>query len=114
MKKKPAPRRFGALTVFPLIPAAVRTFSALRLTMKPGAQTPSIYHRKTNEFFFILRGSAKARINGRSVRFKKGDFAFLPAKTRHQFEAGPAGVEVLDIFIPRLDLDNPDIRTVEQ
>lgn len=103
-------RSFGALLVRALLDRPeVGRFSVLHIELKPGTGAPELYHRKTEEFFLVLRGSAVGRIGGRTRRFRAGDFCFLPAGCLHRFEAGPEGVEILDVFAPRLDLSAPDI-----
>ncbi len=103
-------RRFGVLGVRPLLDRQlVKEFSVLHIVLKPGAEAPTLFHRKTHEFFFVLRGGASGRIDGKRWRFKQGDYCFLPAGSLHQFTAGPAGIELLDVFGPRLDLRRPDI-----
>lgn len=104
-----AARRFGALTFRRLTRRAGSRMTVLHITMKPGAKAPALYHARTDEFFFVLRGGARGRV-GRLLRsFRAGDGVFLPAGTRHEFTAGPAGVELLDIFVPGFDMRRPDI-----
>ena len=103
-------KRFGALYIKALFEDARRgRLSVLHVRLKPGAAAPALYHRRTDEFFFVLKGSVSGRIGGRRRRFKAGDFCFLPAGTVHEFKAGPRGLETLDVFFPRLSLSKPDV-----
>lgn len=102
-------RRFGALSVKPMLGAKGHPMSALHISMKPHSEAPELYHAKTDEYFYILRGSSSGTVNGRKRRFRAGDFCFLPSGTLHHFRAGPKGVELIDVFVPRLDLASPDI-----
>ena len=81
--------------------------------MPPNASHPAILHRKTDEFFIVLEGSSIANIDGKRHKFSKGGFAFLPRGTTHQFTAGRQGTKVLSLFLPALDLDQPDIVPAE-
>lgn len=102
--------RFGALRVKALLdgPGGKR-LSVQHVRMAPGAKAPALYHRKTDEVFFVVAGSVSGRIGRKRVSLKKGDCAYLPRGTVHEFTAGPKGVEVLDVFFPGLDLRRPDV-----
>lgn len=86
----------------------------LHVSIEPGGRAPAILHRRTAEFFLVLAGGSRGRLGGRPVRFRKGDFAHIPPGTAHQFTAGPEGTELLDVFVPALDLDDPDIVELER
>ena len=101
-------RRYGALRITPLTGPKQKGFSVLHIRVGPNLAGPSLYHRRTQEFFYVLSGSSSGVIGGRKVRFKRGDSAFIPAGTPHRFIAGPSGTELLDVFVPPLDLDAPD------
>lgn len=106
-----AAKVFGPLNVrFLLNAPKTSPFSALLVSMKPGASHPPIRHDRTWEFFLILRGSNMARIGGRARLLKRGDYACMPPGVSHAFHAGPRGVEVLVIFSPAMDFQlKPDI-----
>lgn len=108
-KNKPARRRFGALEVRPLTPSSVKPFCVLDLRMRPGAFAPALLHRRTAEFFWVLEGSASGIVDGKRVRFRRGQYAYLPPGVVHQFRAGPKGIRLLEVFAPALDLGAPDI-----
>lgn len=97
------------MTVQQLAGRRGQPFSVLRIRMEPGARAPELFHARTHEFFLILKGSSSGMVGGRRRVFRAGDFAYMPAGTLHEFRAGPRGVELLDVFSPRLDLDQPDI-----
>ncbi len=105
-----AERAFGSLGIQFLVRGGPRApVTAMRVAMKPGASHAPLYHEVTSEFILVLKGSLDARIGGRRRRCGKGDYVFLPPKTTHEFHAGAAGVEVLSVFTPALDMRNPDI-----
>ncbi|MBI5595424.1 MAG: cupin domain-containing protein [Elusimicrobia bacterium] len=102
--------RFGVLRVKALLdgPGGKR-LSVQHVRMGPRAKAPALCHRRTDEIFFVVSGTVSGRIGGKKVSLRKGDCAFLPAGTVHEFEAGRGGVEVLDVFFPGLDLKRPDV-----
>jgi quercetin dioxygenase-like cupin family protein len=103
-------RAFGTLGIEFLIDGGPRgPVTAMRVVMKPRGSHPPLWHAETAEFFFVLRGSMRARIDGRPRRFRKGDYAFLPPGTLHEFHAEKGGVEVLSLFTPALNMKKPDI-----
>ena len=105
-----ATRCFGTLQVKFLVNDPDRSpMSSLRITMKPNASHPPLWHAKTGEFFLLLAGSTWAKIDGRVRRLKAGDFVFMPPRTVHEFRAGKRGVEVLVIFSPAMNFKKPDI-----
>lgn len=101
---------FGPLAVrFLVDDPARKPFSIVTIDMRPGARHPAIHHARTEEFFLVLAGSCRAEIGGRRRLLKQGDFAFLPAGTRHAFHAGRRGLRVLAAFSPSMDFKKPDI-----
>jgi quercetin dioxygenase-like cupin family protein len=122
MKPKPASARFGrwgagvSRPIGTLLVDSVaaetgrRSFSIFRITMKPRASHPAIWHARTSEFFLVTRGALLAVINGRPRRMRKGDGAHLAPGAVHEFRAGPSGCEVMSVFVPALNLRKPDIR----
>ena len=94
--------------------AAGRPFSVLHVTMAPGSRHAPILHARTTEFFLVLRGTAAARIEGRTRALRAGDFAYLPPGAPHGFRAGRAGVEALAVFCPPLARRRPDILPAER
>lgn len=104
-----AARRFGALTFKRLTRRAGGRVTVLHIAMAPGAKAPPLHHARTDEFFFVLKGSASGRVGGRRRAFRAGDGVFLPARTPHEFTAGPRGLELLDVFVPGFDMRRPDI-----
>jgi quercetin dioxygenase-like cupin family protein len=106
-------QHFGALRLRPLLhKPALGHACVFHISLHPGKSVPASCHRRTHEFFLILGGSVRARIDGRSRTFRKGDFCFLPAGSVHAFHAGRSGAETLAVFSPRLDLKRSDIVAV--
>jgi mannose-6-phosphate isomerase-like protein (cupin superfamily) len=105
---KVAAKRSGPLTIKTLTKMGM-PMTVLHISLSPGSKAPALYHARTQEFFFVLKGNAHGLIDGRRVRLPKGSFSFLPPRAVHQFWAGANGAEILDIFVPPLDPINPDI-----
>jgi quercetin dioxygenase-like cupin family protein len=102
-------RAFKGLRIFPLTPEGEGPFSALLMTVEPRTHLPEIYHAKTFEFFYVLKGTASGKLNGKYMSFEAGEHAFLPPGTTHDLQAGDGVLEALAIFSPGLDLKKPDV-----
>ena len=102
-------KAFHGLRIFPLTPQAGAPFSALLMTLEPNTHLPEIYHQNTFEFFYVLKGTASGKLNGKKLRFKSGEYAFLPPGTTHDLRSGRTELEALAIFSPILDLKLPDV-----
>lgn len=105
--------RFGVLRLQPLLQnRGLGQASVYHIRLGAGQRAPATYHRRTHEFFLMLGGSVRGRINGRTYVFRQGDCCFLPAGAIHAFHAGKSGARTLAVFFPRLDLRKPDIVAV--
>lgn len=102
--------RIGALFVREMPGLGPRApFNVLRVSLKPGASHAPIVHRRTFEFFIVVKGAMVGKIDGRARAYEKGDFAALPPGSVHEFRAGRGGVQVLCVFSPPLSLHAPDV-----
>jgi quercetin dioxygenase-like cupin family protein len=101
-------RAYGEISM-KLLQHAGFPLSAQHIEIPPHARTTAIYHAKTSEFIFVLKGDLWTKFDGRRRVLHSGDFAFLPAGVVHQFRAGKKGVRVLAVFNPPLDFDHPDV-----
>lgn len=105
-----APQHFGVLQLKPLFQKKnMRQISVFHISLKAGSSVPALYHRKTHEFFFVLKGNVTGRIGNKTYRFRAGDYCFLPAGSIHGFHVGKSAAQTLEVFFPRLDLRKPDI-----
>ena len=102
-------KAFHGLKIFPLTPEGEGPFSALLMTVTPNTDLPEIYHKTTFEFFFVLKGVARGKLNGKARTFRRGEYAFLPPGTTHDLHSGNTQLEALAIFSPGLDLKKPDV-----
>lgn len=105
-------KAFQGLKIYPLTPKKSGPFSALLMSVTPNTHLPEIYHRSTFEFFYVLKGVASGKLNGKRRLFRAGEHAFLPPGTTHDLKAGGTTLEALAIFSPALDLRRPDVVTV--
>jgi len=61
------------------------------------------YHAEHDLTFTILEGEGELYLDGRKERLKKGDWAFIPAKTVHYYRNTAEISVLLAIFSPRYD-----------
>lgn len=92
-----------------LSPARKGPFSVLRISVAPRSHLPTVYHRKTWEFLFVLKGAGYGVVGRRRFRLRKGASLFLPPRAPHDFHTGRSGLEALVIFSPRFDEARPDV-----
>lgn len=74
--------------------------TAWKVRIKAGAKTPASYHARSEELYLVTAGAGKAWLDGRESALRVGTFLRLPPGTTHAFEAGPNGLEMLDIHVP--------------
>jgi quercetin dioxygenase-like cupin family protein len=80
--------------------AEARAGTVYRVAIAPGQLTAISYHQIAEEYYFVLAGGGVALLDGQEHRLRPGDFLRLPPGTRHGFQAGPEGLEMLDIHTP--------------
>jgi mannose-6-phosphate isomerase-like protein (cupin superfamily) len=68
--------------------APVEKQSLAEATLPSGRATDRHYHKQSEEFYFILTGSARMEINGESAEVGPGDAILIPAGAWHQITAG--------------------------
>ena len=91
----------GPYRLRPLIQRAEQGMStAWKVRIGPGAKTPASYHARSEELYLVTAGDGKAWLNDQENVLKTGTFLRLPPGTTHAFEAGPNGLEMLDIHVP--------------
>lgn len=69
--------------------APVKNQSLAEATVPPGGATERHYHRVSEEFYFILEGSAEMEIDGVTQVVHPGDAILIPAGAWHQISASP-------------------------
>jgi quercetin dioxygenase-like cupin family protein len=71
-----------------------------RVRIAPNRRTAISFHRIAEEYYFVLSGGGIAYLAGGERPLNRGDFLRLPPGTTHGFQAGPDGLEMLDIHTP--------------
>lgn len=67
--------------------APVANQSLAEATVPEGSATERHYHKRSEEFYFILEGSGKMEIDGESSPVKVGDAILIPPGAWHQITA---------------------------
>ena len=55
-----------------------------KITVSPGDGSPRHYHAKTEEIYYIMSGSGKMVIDGKTFSVKKGHSILVPKGARHE------------------------------
>lgn len=79
---------------------AESSMTAYRVRVEAGRMTSTSFHKVAEELYYVLSGSGKAYLNHAPYDLKAGVFLRLPPGTWHAFEAGPDGLDMLDIHAP--------------
>lgn len=67
--------------------APVEKQSLAEASMRPGQKTDRHYHKISEEFYFLLEGSALMEIDGETREVGPGDAILIPAGAWHQITA---------------------------
>jgi mannose-6-phosphate isomerase-like protein (cupin superfamily) len=70
--------------------APVQNQSLAEATVPPGGATQRHYHRLSEEFYFILEGSAHMEIDGETRLVSPGDAILIPPGAWHQITTASA------------------------
>ncbi len=71
-----------------------------RVGIGPHCRTNISYHQVAEEYYFVLKGSGTAILNGEERMLRAGDFLRLPPGTTHGFATGTDALEMLNIHTP--------------
>lgn len=71
--------------------APVRQQSLAEATIAPGEQTQRHYHRRSEEFYFLLEGRGNMEIDGEHREVSPGDAILIPTGAWHQITADGEG-----------------------
>jgi quercetin dioxygenase-like cupin family protein len=72
----------------------------VEVTEPPGNEAPLHVHRREDEAFYILQGSATIQVGDESFEVRPGDYAFGPRDIPHRYSIGPDGCRMLFICTP--------------
>ena len=73
---------------------------------------PSIMHKKTDEFVYIISGSANVYLNSASYKVRTGDYMVIPHGVVHRFVTGNKPMVALSVFSPPMNLSKLDVKIV--
>src|SRR5947199_5994958 len=94
-------RVFGPYQIEALLTEAEEgAATAYRVRIEPNQRTNVSYHRRAEEFYYVLAGRGTALLDGRPYALAPGVFLRLPPETTHGFVTGPEPLEMLNIHTP--------------
>ncbi len=106
--EKVAPLRLGRLMLRALTaPGQIPGAQAVHVRLPAGCGHDEVVHRRTKEWFLVLRGTGRGRIDGRAVSFRPGVAVYMPPGVPHRMRAGSSALEALAIFSPPLAPGRP-------
>lgn len=79
----------------------------MHVRLPPHSRHDLIYHRRTREWFMVLKGKGRGIIGGRRVAFKPGVVVYMPPGVPHQMMTDASEMEALVVFSPPLRLTGP-------
>ncbi len=82
--------------------------SVVHVTLPPRYTHAPILHKKTDEWFLVLKGRGSGMIGRKRVRFSPGTLVYMPAGVPHQMGTGSGALEILALFSPPLDARRKD------
>ena len=74
--------------------------TAYRVRIELHQRTTVSYHKKAEEFYFVIAGRGTALLDGRPHELSAGDFLRLPPGTTHAFVTQDAALDLLNIHMP--------------
>ncbi len=93
--------RLGPYAIESLInPGEEGAGTVYRVRIEPHQRTSVSYHRRAEEYYFVLAGRGTAVLNGRAYPLTAGDFLRLPPGTTHGFVTGDESLDLLDVHTP--------------
>ena len=93
--------RLGPYAIEALIaPEEERSGTVYRVRIEPHSRTAVSYHRRAEEYYFVLSGAGRAVLDGSTVALKAGDFLRLPPGLTHAFLTEDEPLELLDVHTP--------------
>lgn len=98
--QKLGPVRLKAVSTRGQIPGA----AVFHVTVPPRSRHDMILHRRTREWFMVVKGRGRGVIGGRRVSFRPGVIVFMPPGVPHQMMTGSSSMEALVVFSPPLTL----------
>lgn len=94
------PVRLKAVSALGQLPGA----AVFHVTVPPHSRHDMILHRRTREWFMVVKGRGRGVIGGRRVTFRPGVIVFMPPGVPHQMMTGSSSMEAVVVFSPPLKL----------
>lgn len=69
-------------------------------TLRPSDNSPTVFHKQTNQYTYIIAGSGRIFLNGVESKIAAGDGFFIEAGTYHRFIADSEEMILFHIHIP--------------
>lgn len=69
-------------------------------TLTPDDNSPTVVHKKTNQFTYVISGKGLVRLNGITRQISSKDCIFVEAGTQHSFTALSDELVLFHIHIP--------------
>lgn len=80
--------------------ASVRNQSLAEATLLEGQATERHYHKRSEEFYFILDGEGRMEVDGEEAEVRAGDAVLIPPGAWHQITAGSERLRFLCCCAP--------------
>lgn len=91
----------GSLLTTKATGAETRTGLAVIESLNPAGFAPPLHrHRREDEMFYVLSGTAQFQCDGETLAAGPGDFVLLPVGLPHTFIVGPEPFRTLQITVP--------------
>lgn len=74
--------------------------SVIEVTEPAGYEAPLHVHRREDEGFWVLDGSATFEVGDERFEAQAGDYVFGPRDIPHRYTVGPAGCRMLFLLTP--------------
>lgn len=80
-----------------------KQFGFAYVEVDPGQESPAHYHRKTEELYYVTRGSGIMTLGDRTTLVKPGDTVVIPAGEVHKIRAHDEGLAFICVTGPPYD-----------
>ncbi len=75
-------------------------------TLNRRDNSPTVVHKKTNQFSYVIKGSGIVWLNGKECKINEGDKVVITAGTHHRFKANDEEMILFRIHIPDSGREN--------
>ncbi len=86
------------------------TLTVVHELLPPHTKLPFVCHKVTGELVFCLSGRFSVTLGQHHHSLSKGNIAWIPPRTWHQFATRKTSAEAISIFSPAINFQNkPDV-----